>query len=420
MTEISPPLRRIHLAGLAIVFIVGIFLRLPSGLFVPGAPLRFAASLHPQAAFKGAGLDEVLYRTYVEGLSNGGIASYPDMVEGYIEAQQKREGALLPPLRFLYVFTAHVWNSVFGCGAGEALRQVSACFSILTLGLTTLFAWRLRGASWALGTAAFMAVAPTQLHMSQHGLIDGFFAFWTLLCLWLLWETLNAPGDRRWLVAYALGLAVLVITKENSFFAWAALVALILANRWLRFGTVTRELVLATVAGPMLGVVILVFLSGGLGNFITTYQLLVSKASQMSYAISTGDGPWHRYLVDLLLVSPVVLVLAIGAIFRLDRTKKPELFLSIFIAVSYLLMCNVKYGMNLRYANMWDMPLRFLAFGTLVLLTAPLRRYRNAVLVASVAAICAIELRQYVTLAVQYPLYELVPEDLLRALHILK
>jgi len=38
---------------------------------------------------------------------------------------------------------------------------------------------------------------------------------------------------------------------------------------------------------------------------------------------------------------------------------KPELFMSIFIAASYLLMCNVKHGMNLRYANMWDMPLRF-------------------------------------------------------------
>ena len=33
---------------------------------------------------------------------------------------------------------------------------------------------------------------------------------------------------------------------------------------------------------------------------------------------------------------------------------------------------------------------------------------------------CAVELRQYIILAVQFPLYELVPEGLLRALHILK
>jgi hypothetical protein len=38
----------------------------------------------------------------------------------------------------------------------------------------------------------------------------------------------------------------------------------------------------------------------------------------------------------------------------------------------------------------------------------------------SVLGICMYELREYVQLCVQFPLYELVPEGLLRALHILK
>ena len=97
---------------------------------------------------------------------------------------------------------------------------------------------------------------------------------------------------------------------------------------------------------------------------------MVTKASQTPYAILTGDGPWYRYLVDLLLVSPVILLLALGAIFRLDRSKKAELYLSIFIGATYLVMCNVKYGMNLRYANMWDMPLRFLAFSQIAALAS--------------------------------------------------
>ena len=56
----------------------------------------------------------------------------------------------------------------------------------------------------------------------------------------------------------------------------------------------------------------------------------------------------------------------------------------------------------------------------LVSLTAPFRRYRSIVLGVAVALICAIELRQYIVLAVQFPLYELVSEGLLRAVHILK
>jgi len=265
-----------------------------------------------------------------------------------------------------------------------------------------------------------MAVAPTQIHMSQHALVDGFFAFWALLCLWLLWENLQAPGNVKVLLPYALALGLLVLTKENAFFVFVALIVLLALNRWLQFGQITRSLLLVTILGPLLGVVILVFLAGGLLNLITTYQLSVSKNYQLAYAIVTGDGPWYRYIIDLLLVSPVIVILAIGSMFRLDKTRKPELFLSIFIGASYLVMCNVKYGMNLRYANMWDMPLRFLAFTQITFFLRRLRNYRVAATALVVGLLCLVELRQYIILFARYPLYELVSEGLLRALKILK
>jgi hypothetical protein len=222
------------------------------------------------------------------------------------------------------------------------------------------------------------------------------------------------------LAGYIAALALLVLTKENSFFVWIALVALLITNRWLQFGTVTRELVIATVLGPLLGVVVLIFLAGGIDVFIQSYQLSVGKNFELPYAILTGDGPWYRYLVDLLLVSPIVLLLALGRVFRLNRTMKPELFMSIFISASYLVMCNLKYGMNLRYANMWDLPLRFLAFSEIVALTSWAKQYRNAVIAAAVVLLTAIEFHQYIILAVRYPLYELITHDLLQALQILK
>jgi hypothetical protein len=183
---------------------------------------------------------------------------------------------------------------------------------------------------------------------------------------------------------------------------------------------VTKELIVCTFAGPLFGVIGLIFLAGGIETLLTAYKLSVGKNFTLNYAIMTGDGPWHRYLADLLLVSPIILLLALGTVFRLDRTRTAEWYLVIFIACSYAVMCNIRYGMNLRYANMWDMPLRFLAFSQLVVLGDCARRYRNVVVVAAVAVLCVFELRQYIILCVQYPLYELVPEGLLRALHILK
>jgi 4-amino-4-deoxy-L-arabinose transferase-like glycosyltransferase len=413
--------RRFFLLALCLLFLVGIFLRLPYGLFAADhAPLHTIKPAHLQPMFTGIGFDEGMYRHYVDSVIKVGLTGYPSIVDRYIEVQKPLTGSILPPVRFLYIFTAYLWHLAFGTEALVALKNVAALFSILTLLLSITFAWRLKGRGYALGVGALMCFAPTQIHMSQHALVDGFFTFWALVCLWMLWENLRAPRDWRWLVAYAFGLCLMVLTKENAIFAFVALVAIVVVNRWIHFGTVTRELLLCMVAGPLLGVVILIFLAGGMETLIATYKLSVGKNYQLAYAVLTGDGPWHRYLVDLLLVNPLVLLLALGGVFCLNLTKKPEIFFTVFIAASYAIMCNVTYGMNLRYANMWDMPLCFLALTQIVSLADLFKRYRVVALSAFVLLFCAVELRQCLILFVQYPLYELVSEGLLRALHILK
>jgi 4-amino-4-deoxy-L-arabinose transferase-like glycosyltransferase len=382
---------------------------------VAGIALR----VYPSSSFTGIGYDEGLYRGYVDDLIDHGITSYPDFAEHYVERQQKLPAAILPPTRFLYIFSAYIWHQVTGAEALASLHQISCLFDILMLFAATAFAWRLAGPSWALAVLALMSCAPTQIHMAQHALIDGFFAFWATLSLWFLWENLRRPNNAKWLALFGASLALMVLTKENAVFAYVGLVVLIGLNRWLQFGTVTLRLLLVAIAGPLAGVVGLIFLCGSAETFYLTYRLLVSKASILPYAIATGDGPWFRYIVDLLLASPLIFLLAWGTIFRLKFADKNSLYLLTFVVATYLLMCNIRYGMNLRYTNMWDMPLRYLAFSCLVDIARPFRR-REILLVAGVLALCAIDLRQYYIFFVQHDLYELVTGGLLRALQILK
>jgi len=403
-TKLSPPdgHRRLFFIAIALVSLAGIALR-----------------IYPSSTFNAIGYDEGLYRGYVNTLITSGLTSYPDVAESYVELQTRLPAAILPPTRFLYIFSAYLWHQVTGEEALVALHRVSCLFSILLLFAAGAFAWRLGGPRIALAVLALMACAPTQIHMSQHALIDGFFAFWAILSLWFLWENLRQPNDPRWLILYATSLALMVVTKENAVFAYAGLLALIGANRWLRFGTVTRPLLLVTIAGPLLGVVVLIALCGSATTFFNTYRLLVAKASVLPYAIATGDGPWYRYLLELLLVSPLVFLLAWGAIFRLKPGNKEPLFLIVFVSATYLVMCNVRYGMNLRYTNMWDMPLRYLAVVCLCDVTQSLRRQATAIVLA-VILLAAFDLRQYHIFFVKYGLYELVTGGLLRAVQILK
>lgn len=396
--------RKVYFALLAVILCGGTFLR-----FYPTA----APTTHH-------GFDEVVYASYVSALDRVSLFDYPEVCRQYLAVQQARDEALLPPTRFSFVYAGHVWRELTGESPFASLTHVSALFTALTLLLTAAFCYRLAGPVASLGVTALMCVSMNQIHQAQHAMIDGFFTFWTLLVLWGLWENLRQPGRTVWLLIYASTLAALVMTKENAFFVFVALCGLLMVNRWLKFGVVTRPLIVATFGGASFGFGVLLLLSGGLDVFLEMYRLLVAKSTVLPYAIMTGDGPWYRYLVDLTLVSPLLILLAAGTAFQLRGDDKSLLFLLIFLGCTFAVMASVKYGCNLRYTTIWDMPLRLLAFTQLGLLARRFGRRGALILTLATCALCAFELRQYFIFCVGSPTYALLFTDLLHATNILK
>ena len=442
-------------------------------LFSLIATLGVTVRVSDSAAFRRTGFDEVLYRRYVNLMDGGeqtagvfqrdhsmkgyrvtlngsGAATMPGLVDFFLQTQRPADTECeLPPTRFLYIYTSWLWKRVqFGdmppmsmadmgkSGATEdrskdadhrdpalaSLHRVACLFSILLMLAGGLCAMRMIGRGAGLGVLALMAFDPMQIHFSQHALIDGFFTFWAVMCIWTTWECLKNPKSVGWLAAHAVCLVLMVLTKENAFFVYCALGVAVLANRWLRFGTVTARFLLLSVAAPLLGVTILVALSGGIGPFVEIYRTLVTKAQGLVYAQLTGDGPWYRYLLDLMTISPIVLCLALGALFAIVPRRKELAFLAIFVAASYLIMCNVRYAMNLRYASIWELPLRMCAFAMVWHLCARFGHRQWLAATVAIIALCGYEFRQYLILATNpsLPLYELIPNDLLRLVKIIK
>ena len=436
---------------------------------IVGASFRIADS----AAFRQTGFDEILYRRYVNMMDGGeqtvgvfqrdhsmqgyamklngtGAATMPGLVKFFLQTQRPAGTECeLPPTRFLYIYTSWLWKNVqFGAQpplrladlqktfvendrsqdgnhrdpALASLHRVACLFSVLLMLAGGAFATRMLGKGAGLGVLALMACDPLQLHFSQHALIDGFFTFWAVMCMWTVWECLRNPRSIPWLAAHVACLAFMVMTKENAFFVYCGLAVTVLSNRWLKFGTVTPRFILLSIAGPLLGVTVLVMLSGGIGAFTEVYQTLVTKAQGLEYAQLTGDGPWHRYLIDLLVVSPIVVCLALGALFAVVPRRKELAFFAVFVAASYLIMCNIRYGMNLRYASIWELPLRAAAFCMIWQLCARFGRWQWLLAGITIAGLCAYELRQYKILAMnsKHPLYETVPAELLRLQHVIK
>jgi len=406
----APSFRRIAFLALPFLLVaaVGIFLRVTC--YEP---------------VNGVGFDEQIYATYVQELGQKGpqSCSYPQMVHLYIKGQTGYPIALLPPTRVTFILAARAWNALFGGPAVESVRAVSCAASILILLLSSAIAWRMRGRAFALAVLALMAFAPTQIYMAHRALIDGFFTLIALLVIGSLWELLQeSPSRRSWLALYSLSLALLVLTKENAAFVYVAILGLLVVNRWLGFGRVSKSILAATVAAPILGALILALCAGGIEPLITVFTLNAAKSVITPYAITTGDGPWFRYLSDLLLVSPAVMIFAIGGAFCLERKDKAGWYLLGFIVLSYVIMCNVTYGMNLRYANMWDFPLRYLAlvpvFGWTKSVTGEGKK--KFLLIGVVTLLCLFELANYLRIFVANPVYDPIPTSLLKALDILK
>lgn len=405
------------------------------------AALILAAGLFlriwPWAGFTGTGFDEALYRDNIIRLDKVGLFNYPAICQYYIEDQRNPEAITkLPPTRFFYIYASWTWKQLaFGDApplnprtehfaqrdpALVSLHRVACLFSCLGLIVSGLAAWRILGLRPMPAVLALLAFSPLQIHLAQHALIDGVFTFWAVLSLWLLWENLQQPNNIRLLAAFALSLAGMVITKENSFFVYLALCGLVGVNRWAKFGDVTPKLIYAGIAGPLLGLIMLILLAGGPQPFLEIYHLLVTKAETLTYAIKTGDGPWYRYLVDLLLISPLVLVLAIGGVFSQVRNHRTYVYLVAFVGFSYAIMCNIRYGMNLRYASIWDLPLRALAAAQVGAIATRFGSRQTLVTAGLIAALCAYDLRQYQLYFVDGSLYELVTGGLLQVVKILK
>jgi 4-amino-4-deoxy-L-arabinose transferase-like glycosyltransferase len=399
--------QRWTLAGTILILLAGLTLRI---LPCFGVPDRLTE-------------DEYLYIQNVRMLKAVGPGQYTALVQNYVAAQARMDAVMLPPTRCVYILSGWAWDAVFHSGPRMALRHVAAMFSCLSLLLGTWFALRMGGARTALVVAALMGAAPLQLMMAHRELVDGVFAFWALLSAWLLWENLQRPGRLGWCAAYAGAIAFMVLTKENAFFASVALCGIFCAAALfpgLNLGKAHWSAAAATAAGGLLGVAVLISMAGGVHTLIETYRLLVTKAEKMTFAYATGGGPWFRYLVDLMLANPAVLLPAIGGIFALRRENRAGIFLLLFIVFSCAVMVNVKNGMNLRYATMWEMPLCYLAAGPLLRMADGVRRSPLVAGALLLALVCGVELHQYFVLFVQYDIGEPVTASLMSALEIVR
>lgn len=398
------PSRALVMALLALLLGLGIFLR-----------------VSPSAGYQRVGYDEHAYAVFVTQIQRAGLWHYPAVVHAYVEKQEQSAEAMVPATRIAFLAPATVWANLFHLGALTALRSYSCLTSVLLLLAAALIGYRHGGARRMLVLTALMALAPLQIDLAQRALIDGPFAFFSVLTAWFFWENLKEPRRRGWLLAYGVALFLLVLTKENAAFVFAALLATAATLMLVRREKPNWALLFVSLISVALAVIFLASLVGGLGKWLAFYRMFVAKSAALPYARQMQDGAWYRYLVDFVVLSPGIVALAVGRIFQIERSTRDDLFWALFLGFSFLAMSSVQYGMSLRFAAYWDEPLRWLAASQLIFWTRRLFP-RRALLALTVAVLLlmAIDFSQYTRLFVRGAIYDPVSAQLLHASDLVK
>jgi len=391
------------------------------GILLVGIFLR----VWPGTGFQPVGFDEGIYSRYVRIALENGLWNYADVAQGYVKWQGERPDAIVPATRIGFILPAAILVKFTGVNPLVALRWVSMGASILLLLTIPLMARRMESGTEAnvrvLTLSALVAVAPLQIHLAQRSLIDGYFAFWAILCAWALWENMQAPRRSGWLLTYGISLLMLVLTKENAAFVFLALVAVSIVFAVARFGRVGWPLVFVSLIGPATAILFLSMLLGGIGEWISFYRSFVAKSATLPYPIKFQDGAWYRYLVDFTLLSPAIVALFFGALFQLRKESKPDIFWAVFLGTSFIGMSSVPFGMSLRFAAYWDVPLRWLATSQLLLLRARFPRLKMPVVFCALMLFLGgLELFQYWRYFVHGAIYDPVSFELLHASKLIK
>ena len=377
--------------------------------------------IHPTATFAKVGPDEQRYMVFLMHIQKAGVLNYKDVMRVYMDRQYKRPDALVPATRIGFLAPAYLCGELLKQNPFDALRTSGAIASVLLLGIAAVFAYRMGGAVPMVGTTILVATAPLQIQLAQHTFIDAYFSFWAIATFWLMWENLQNPRHWGWLSAYTFCLIVLVLTKESAAFVVAAIIGIFVLNSVLRIGTVTPHLFAATFIGPALAMLFLAAMMGGIGECVRFYEMFVAKQRTNVYSIRAQDGPWYRYLVDFVLMSPVIVALAFGRMFNLRKTERPELMMTAFLGLSFLFMANVTYGMSLRYAAYWDIPLAWLACSQILRITGQFPKVRPAIISGVLFLIvAACNLQQYNRFFVRGAIYDPITAQLVKAANLLK
>ena len=366
--------------------------------------------------------DDGFYMRYMQAVHERGLSAFPGLFEKW--NADEASWIFPPPSRIGFIVVSALWAGLFGPTL-FALQALSITSHLLGSLVNYLFARRHLGEPRALYVGVLWAWSPLLMGLSRLALTDSFIALCTSLTVWLFIELVQAPASRRRLMAFAVALAFMVLVKELTVLLTVPFIAFVLIERFWRREPLEVPTFLAAFALP--GIVVaslLVLAAGGLPGLLESWRIVLGSPATNTYAIRLGSGPWFRYLIDYLCLSPATTLLALAfagvLAVRLRSGRYDRLLVFMALLVGCFLFEFSCFTKNVRYAVVLELPLRIFAVCMLGELLGTRGRARSVLLCfLAVAALCWLDWRSFDLYWVRYDGYDPTSQFLLGARHLI-
>lgn len=313
-----------------------------------------------------SGTDEWVYYHQAKALADKGFFDGFEMLaQTYIINPMLHDAP--HPLRLAAISGAGL--AVYIHDSSLSIAMVCLINFVLLLTGTYWFIKRELNTQLALLVILLLSVSPLEIGVAKRALMDmpsltalvfSCYAFWLMV----------KYGDWKYRIAFVLVMTWGILIKEANGTAMLPFFGLCSLYLWWK-----KEIPLSFLAisvlmiAPVLLTLALYEIVIGHTLWIPIFQIYFESASHSPYSAQWGQGPWSRTIIDFTLLSPYVVILALGYAGYILFTRNADRFtiFILFLGV-YLLIYFHFLPKNIRYVILFDFPLRFLTASAILML----------------------------------------------------
>lgn len=316
--------------------------------------------------------DEGYYLAFASFVHKNGIAELPKLAKTYVD---KKEARLFPPpTRIGYILMAASWFKLFPATFVSLARLSCFCF-VLFLAVSFYFSRKFFGDDTAYIFTLLLSSSPLMMAMGRRALSDMQVNLLWGSAIWLLLDFFEKPSLAKYLI-FILVCWFSILVKESSivlpiFFGVSFCVYKYAYGKKISgaylFG-------IAVLPAALIGATYVIFFKGVsnavniVSAVLSTHANLGTQASK--YAVLFCTGPWYRYIIDYILLSPVTTLLFIGyfihKLLMRNIEWKTAYFMAYFTMV-FFIFNTLKYAKIVRFVTNLDMVMAL--FSSLLLFT---------------------------------------------------